>query len=305
MSKKKILIAGGTGLIGNRIVSLLDHEKYDIHILSRSTKENRDNIKYFKWDVNNREIDLESLKVNSIINLTGAGIADKRWSNARKKVIINSRINSTNLLISGLKDLDHKVESVACASAIGYYGDRADELLYEESAPGTGFMADCCNLWEKTSVGFQEVSDRVSILRVGIVLSTKGGALPKVMMTAPMRVLNFFGNGRQYYSWIHIDDISNCFINCIEKEEYSGVFNATVPIPLSNKEFTRKIGNALGGNYMLIPAPALGLKLALGQMAEVVMNSNRVIPQQLLDRSFNWEYPDLENAIKHLRSTKT
>jgi uncharacterized protein (TIGR01777 family) len=304
MSKKKILLAGGSGLIGQHIQSLLPQEQYQIHILSRSEREDHGNVKYFQWDVRNQKIDHEALKVDAIINLTGAGIADQRWTDARKKLIIESRTKSIQLLVNGLKEINHKVEAVASASAIGYYGDRSDEKLTEESVPGDGFMGECCVLWEDAANLFKGVSKRLTILRVGIVLSTKGGALPKVLLTAPVRVLNYFGNGGQYYSWIHITDISRLFIAGIEDPTFSGIYNAVAPSPLTNKEFTKNIGDGLGGGFLILPAPVFGLRLALGQMADVVLNSNRVFPERLKSQSFQWEYPDLIQAVQHLRSTK-
>lgn len=305
MTKKKILIAGGTGLIGKHIQSLLPQNQYQIHILSRSSRKDHGNVKYFLWDVMKQSIDPEALKVDSIINLTGSGIADRRWTNERKRIIVESRTDSIKLLIKGLKGIGHRVESIASASAIGYYGDRKDEILTEDSPPGVSFLGECSVLWEEAATSFQEVCDRLSILRVGIVLSTQGGALPKILMTAPIRVLNYFGDGRQYYSWIHITDISRLFIKVINDPSFSGIYNGVAPIPLSNKEFVKKIGEGLGGGYMVLPAPAFGLRLALGQMADVVLNSNRVIPERLEAQSYNWKFPELVQAVQHLIETKT
>ena len=304
MSKKKILIAGGTGLIGRHIISVLPEKEYEIHILSRSKRTNNGHVKYFQWDVKNQLIDHKALKVDAIINLTGAGIADKRWTNSRKKNIIESRVKSIQLIIKGLKEINHSVGSIVSASAIGYYGDRGEEELIEDSPPGGGFLGECCILWEEAANGFKDVCDRLSILRVGIVLSTRGGALPKVLMTAPTRILNYFGNGGQYYSWIHITDVSRCFIKCITDSNYSGIYNAVSPTPVTNKEFTSKIGEALGGGYLCLPVPAFGLKIALGQMANVVLNSNRVVPEKLKEKFFSWKYPDLIDAVKDLRESK-
>ena len=304
MAKTKILLAGGTGLIGQHIVSMLPEDQYEIHLLSRSQREDHGNIKYFQWDVINQTIDLKALEVDHIINLTGAGIADQRWTASRKKTIIDSRVDSIRLLIKGLKEINHQVKSVASASAIGYYGDRSDEILIESSEPGSGFLGECCLLWENAAKEFETVSQRTAILRVGIVLSNKGGALPKVLMTAPLRLLNYFGNGNQYYSWIHITDICRCFIKSILDDSYSGVFNAVTPLPLTNKDFTKKVGEGMGGGYAVLPAPAFGLRIALGQMADVVLNSNRVLPQQLQDAGFKWNFPDLPEAIRHLRKAK-
>lgn len=300
--KQSILIAGGSGLVGSRLTQLLDPSKYEVRILSRNAK-TVNGIRYYKWDFNNMTIDNDAVKVDHIINLNGAGIADKRWTDSRKKVLIDSRVKSAQLIKSALEASGHKPKSYISASAVGYYGDRGNEKLYEDSAVGKGFMAECCALWEESALELEPLTERLLINRIGIVLTTKGGALPKILMTKQVGVYNYFGNGKQYYSWIHIDDLCHIFIDQMEGNYASGIYNTVTPTPLTNKQFTTEIKEALNGNLVL-PAPVFGLRLLLGEMANVVLNSNRVYPKRLEEMAFEYKYADLGAAVEDLVSRK-
>lgn len=295
----RLLIAGGSGLIGSRMIELLDTDKYDIKVLSRKKRSNTTTITYHQWDFDTMTIDHDALDVDHIVNFTGAGIADGRWTESRKKAIIDSRVDSAKLILKGLKESGRKPKSYISASAIGYYGDRGDEILTEESKPGEGFMSDVCQLWEDSARLLQNFCDRLIINRIGVVLSTKGGALPKVLMTDKVKVYNYFGSGSQFYAWIHIDDVARIFIEAIENQHLSGIYNAVSPTPLTNRIFTQKVRDARGGG-LVMPAPKLGLRLVLGEMANVVLNSTRVIPQSLTNTAFKFEHPVLESAVKDL-----
>jgi len=195
---------------------------------------------------------------------------------------------------------DHALDAdYLSASAIGYYGDQGDTILDETGNPGDEFLATCCMLWEDASEKLAEVSDNNSLLRVGLVLSTSGGALPKILMTKALKVFNYFGNGKQYYSWIHIDDISRMFIQLLEKPSKHDIYNGVSPRPLTNKKFTEEVRDGAGGGVVL-PAPAFGLKLALGEMAKVVLNSNRVVPKNFTSEGFEYKFPNLKEAIEDL-----
>lgn len=298
--QQSVLIAGGSGLIGKRLTKMLVEKGYTIHILSRSKRQNTDQIHYFQWDFASRSIDIEAVKVDHIINLTGAGIADKRWTAERKKILIDSRVVAADLIKKGLAKSRHHTKSYLSASAIGYYGDRNDSILTTDSSAGQGFMADCCVQWEQAAQTLSSHTDRLVINRVGIVLSHHGGALPKVLMTKPM--LSYFGSGSQYYSWIHIDDVCRVFIEGIENDSFSGVYNAVAPTPLTNKSFVSTIRNVLGG--FVVPAPTFALRLVLGEMANVVLNSTRVTSNRLSTSDFEWKYSDLKNAILDIEKRK-
>ncbi len=292
----KILIAGGTGLIGNRIIESLK-DKYEIHVLSRNKKENKNGIIYHTWNPDENSIDENSLKVDVIINLAGAGIADKRWTKERKKILIDSRVVPTNLLIDTLKKSKHKPSLYIGASAIGFYGDRGNEVLNEEAKVGSGFLAECSEVWEEASMGMKPFVDRMMILRIGIVLSSKGGALPELKKTSPLGVLGYFGD--MYYSWIHIDDIVHIIDQAIINENYSGIINGVSPTPIKNKDLILKLAEVLRGKISL-PAPSFGIKLALGEMSAVVLNSTKVVPKKLQSISHNFLHPDLEKALKDI-----
>ena len=296
---KTILIAGGSGLVGTRITELLDSDEYRIIILTRFPKPPKGNITYLYWDIDKGVIDDRALYADYLINLTGDGIADSRWTTKRKKILIDSRVNGTLLIQSAMKKANRRFKAAVSASAIGYYGDQGDTILDERNNPGDEFLSTCCLLWENASEQLQEVTDYNRIVRVGLVLSTRGGALPKILMTKTVRLFNYFGNGKQYYSWIHIDDISRMFIHLLTERSDHSVYNGVAPRPLTNKKFTEEVRDAFGSGIVL-PAPALGLKIALGEMSKVVLNSNRVLPKNFTEVGFRFEFPDLTNAIKDL-----
>jgi len=244
-------------------------------------------------------IEDEAVHADYIINLNGAGIADERWTDDRKKLLISSRVNSAKLISQGLEKINHRPKAYISASAVGYYGDRGSEFLDEDSKPGSGFMAECCIAWEESAAILSVQVDKLIINRIGIVLSTKGGALPKILMTKAVGVYNYFGGGSQYYAWIHIDDLCRLFLRGIGTEKVEGIYNAVAPSPLTNKAFTVQIKDALNG-LAALPAPKFGLRLLLGQMANVVLNSTRVISKKLSDEKFTYEFSDLQLAVKDL-----
>ena len=298
---RRVLIAGGSGLIGSRLTELLVEQGYHIHILSRKKRPNTKTTSYFQWDFSAMTIDSEAVDVDYIINLTGAGIADARWTEKRKELLMSSRTNAAKLILQAIQKSSSKPKAYVSASAVGFYGDRAAEVLTESSAPGEGFMADCCVAWENAAQSLASVVDRLVINRIGIVLSKNGGALPKILMTKP--VYTYFGDGKQYYPWIHIDDVCQIFIDSMEDSSRSGIYNASAPVSLPNKEFTNQIKAALGG-IASVPAPVFALRLAMGQMANVVLNSNNVVPQRLQAAGYQWQFADLGDAVKDIMDRK-
>ena len=239
---EKILIAGGTGLIGQRIIELLDKSKYTIHVLSRSKKQDQDNIRYFQWNINTQEIEHEALDIDHIINLTGAGIADKRWTDDRKKLLISSRVDSTLLIKKGLESSGFRPKSYVSASAIGFYGDSGSKLMQEEDNPvDDGFLSTCTVAWEKAALQLDNCVDRLAIIRIGIVLSSKDGAFQKMLIPFKLGMASYFGNGAMNYSWIHIDDVSKLFIHILKNENTQGIYNAVAPQVVSNKTLIQSI----------------------------------------------------------------
>ncbi len=299
-----VLIAGGTGLIGARLSELLTERRYRVIHLSRTRNLNA---KYpaYAWDLDKMEVEEEAVReADFVVNLAGAGIADKPWTQARKEVIIQSRVKANELLLKAFEASDHQPKAFLSASAIGYYGDRGEEWVDEESAPGRGFLSESVQIWEQPIKKAMGSNLRTFAPRIGLVLSTRGGALPKFRLPLLFFIGTYFGNGRQWYSWIHIDDLCRMFIHAIENDQLNGIYNAVASQPLRNKDFTDRLGKAFGRPYLLLPAPALILRLFLGEMADTVLGSTRVSNEKIKETGFSFEFEDLERAVKHLREKK-
>lgn len=301
MTEETVLIGGGTGMIGKEIVNRLTAKGKHVKILTRSPQDDEALISYHKWDIKSMHIGDDILKgVDYIINLTGAGIADERWTDERKQVLIDSRVNSTALLEKALTEQEHNVKAFISASAVGFYGDRGDETLTEDAPPGEGFLSECCVLWERAADKVSAHVGRVVKIRIGTVLTQEGGALPKMLMTKSIRIFNYFGDGSQYYSWISLDDIARMFVTAVEDDTMSGVYNGVAPQPLRNKAFTRQIMKSTVGAGLLLPAPEPALRLALGEMADVILNSTKVHSTRIGKTTFTYLHKDLNSAIKSI-----
>lgn len=301
---KTILITGGTGLLGMRISLLLKEQGLIVRHLSRTENLNATYPAY-KWDLNAQTIDPKAFDgVDGIIHLAGAGIADSRWTNSRKKAILDSRVNSSKLLIKALKDRTDPPKVFVACSAVGYYGDRNDTILDETAESGNGFMSEVCVKWEQSVEGIRAMGIRTPVIRVGIVLSTQGGALPKLNMSYPLRVGSYFGNGQQYYPWIHLDDICQIFIKALLKESMAGIYNGTAPNPVTNKQLAQAISKAHHQKTLIVPAPAFAAKTLLGEMSAVVLNSTRAIPKALEAMQHSFEFSDLVPALEDLFKRK-
>ena len=299
--QKTILIAGGSGLIGSRLTEYLDSQRYRIHILSRSPKKDKGNIKYFLWDTDKKEIELAAFEnVDTRINLSGAGIADKRWTPARKKILLDSRIESLTTLSQSLDKLNEKPTLFIGASAVGYYGNQGDKKLKESDPTGTGFLAEVTSQWETASLQLAQKFPRHTLLRIGIVLSKKGGALKEILKPAALGSYGYFGNGSAYYAWIHIDDICKLINIQMEDDNYSGIYNATAPVPLTIKELVTAVKKAKGGIGLVMPVPIFALKLTLGEMTQMLTDSMRAVPEKLINEGFDFDYENPVAALKHI-----
>jgi uncharacterized protein len=301
---KNILIAGGTGLVGSRLSHILRGMGYTVSHLSR-----RENLKAefpaYAWDVEKQTLDVRAItQADCIINLAGSGIVDKRWTEARKKDIIDSRVQSALLLKNTLNTTNHKIKAYLSASAIGFYGDRENEPLPENAPQGIGFLTESTVAWENAVAEVGKTGIRTVALRIGIVMSTKGGALQKMLISFLFRMGVYFGNGKQWYSWIHIDDLCRMFVWAIENETAKGVYNAVSPTPLSNYDLTKAISTAKGGAYLLMPAPAFALRLAMGEMADAVLYSTLASSQKIENEGFTFKFPEAVSALKDLLERK-
>jgi len=263
MAKKiKILIAGGTGLIGSRLIQYLSKDNIEFCILTRSDKDSSDNVVFSKWDPDKNIMDASVLEdVDVVLNLAGAGIADKKWTKARKKILLSSRINSCNTLASYISKLSKKPKFYFGASAIGLYGDRGESQLTTNSDKGSGFLADLTVAWEIANRHLSLNFERSVILRIGIVLSTNGGALKEILKPSKAGIYGYFGSGEAYYSWIHIDDICKIISDSIYDESFSGTYNGTAPLPITIYNLVKTIKEVKGGIGVLIPVPKFGLKV--------------------------------------------
>lgn len=300
-----VLIAGGTGLVGSRLSQILKEKKYNVLHLSR-TKDLQADFPAYEWDLKKGFIDEEAIeKADFIVNLAGAGIADKPWTKERKKIIIDSRVDSTLLLKTHIARKKTPLKAYIAASAVGYYGNRGDQLLNESDPPGSeGFLAESVTVWEEAIKKVGETGVRLAAIRIGIVLSTQGGALEKILL--PFKFFNgaYFGNGQQWMSWIHIDDLCRMFVEAIENEQLTGFYNGVAPNPERNKEFVYKVKEALGKPALIVPAPAFALRAAMGEMADVVFDSTRVSSAKIEEAGFKFQHPNLTPALKDLLRRK-
>lgn len=296
-----VLIAGGSGLVGKRLTQILEQKGYKVLILTRQKDLSHEDQKYVHWDIDKKIIDQRALEADHVVNLSGAGIADQKWTAKRKKILIKSRTESTRFLISQLANKEKLLQSFVSASAIGYYGDTGDILKDEDSIPGKNdFLSDICRLWEEAARMALSITVNFTILRIGTVLSKEGGALDKIAKTIPFGIANYLGNGRQYMSWIHIDDLCDMIIHCLFTPQEDTLYNAIAPEVLTNKEFTNQVRQIINPSALLLPAPAIAIKILLGDMAKVVLNSSRLKAEKIQQNGYRFSYPTLKEALLNI-----
>ncbi len=300
-----ILLAGGTGLIGMHLSQLLTGQGHRVLHLSREADPEA---KYpaYAWDIKKGTVDEAAIRLaDYVINLAGAGIADQRWSDKRKRVIIASRTEGTRLLKDAFVRLGHRPKAYLAASAIGYYGSRGDQLLTEDDKPGTGFLAESTILWEKAIAEVAATGIRTLAIRTGIVLSTKGGALEKMLQPTTVFASTYFGDGQQWYSWIHINDLCRLYLAALDNDTYEGFYNGVAPAPVRNITLAQDIKTAKDKPVVVLPVPAFVLHLVLGEMAHTVLDSARVSAEKAKEAGFTFDYPQLLPALQHLLESKT
>jgi uncharacterized protein (TIGR01777 family) len=297
---KKILITGASGLIGSRLTEMLLQKGYQVAHLGRSSKK-KGNVESFTWDIEKQGMDPLALKdVDAIIHLAGAGVADKRWTKKRKHDILESRINSTRLLFDTLSKTTNSVKSFISASAIGYYGFGLDEKVYNESDnAGMDFLASVTERWEREVDKVESLGIRVAKLRIGIVLSEKGGALKQMALPVNFFVGAPLGSGKQYLSWIHIDDLCAMFIKALDDENVKGAYNAVCDW-VTNKLLTKSIANVLRKPIWVPIVPGFVLKIVLGEMANMVLNGSKVSSTKIRETGFVFQFENLDEALKNL-----
>ena len=295
-----ILIAGGTGLIGNKLAQLLQKQGHEVALLSRSRKNNT-LFKTYQWNLDKGSIEEDAIIQSSyIINLAGAGIADKPWTRARKETIIKSRVEGNLLFKEYFKRLNYQPKAFISSSAIGYYGNRGNEWMYEHNEAGNGFLSESTIAWESSIKEISELGIRTSGVRIGIVLSTKGGALEKILLPFKFGLATYFGNGQQWYSWIHIDDIAGVFCHIIENDTLHGFYNGVAPHPATNKALIKNLKKIYNDKALLIPVPSIVMKMALGEMSHTVLDSTKVNAEKIINTGYQFKFEHLEQALKDL-----
>ncbi|HLP94512.1 MAG TPA: TIGR01777 family oxidoreductase [Saprospiraceae bacterium] len=299
---KTILIAGGTGLIGNRLIPMLRADGWTIRLLTRKPKGSEQ----FHWDPLTNKIDPAALQgVQAVINLAGAGIADKRWTAQRKKELIESRVKAADLLWQHFSQQSTRPEVYLSASAIGFYGNSGEAWMSEDDEPvEESFMVDCCRQWESAADRFTQLGIRTAKFRIGVVLAQEGGALAEIIKPVRFGLGAYFGDGQAWWSWIHRDDVCGAFLWALQQPEASGVYNLVAPNPVRGKALVVSTAWAMRKKVLLAPAPSFVLRLMLGEMSAVILNSNRVSADKLLKSGFAFQYPELEPALRHIFATK-
>jgi len=305
-----VLLTGGTGMIGAHLQNFLLGNGYSIIVLIRNEKQRKSadkNISYAKWNVEKNEIDKDAIaETDYIIHLAGANVAEKRWTDKRKKEIIESRTKTGTLLVKSLKEIPNKVKAVISASAIGWYGADTNESRlhgFKEDAPAANnFLGNTCKLWEENIKPVEQLNKRLAIFRFGIVLSEKGGALDEFKKPLKFGIAGILDDGKQIISWIHIDDLCRLLLFAIENENISGVYNAVAPQPVTNKELTLTLAKNMRGKFFIpVHVPAFALKLALGELSVEVLKSATISSEKIIKAGFNFLYPSVNTALESLK----
>ena len=295
-----ILITGGTGLLGKQLTDALIIKGHNVSHLSRKPGNNAA-VKTFLWDVNKGTIAPECIDgIDTIIHLAGEGIAAKKWSQERKKQLVESRTQSVALIYNLLRSKLHTVKHIISASATGYYSDRGDELLTETSPPAHDFLGECCILWEKAVDEGAELGLRVVKFRTGVVLTPQGGALPLMALPVKLFVGSALGSGKQWIPWIHHQDVVDMYLFAVENENLSGVYNMAAPNPVTNLELTRAIAKQLHRPLWAPRVPGFALKLLMGEMSTIVLGSTKVSAAKIEGAGFKFGFPDVEGALREM-----
>ena len=294
----KIAVTGASGLVGSALVPFLTTGGHEVVRFVRSRPQSDGS--EIEWDPQAGTLDATALEgLDAVVHLAGENIAAGRWTEAQKARIRDSRVHSTRLLCETLAKLSQPPKVLVCASAIGYYGDRGEEMMREDSPAGSGFLADVCKVWEAATEPAAQKGIRTALLRIGVVLSPAGGALAKMLLPFKMGVGGVIGRGDQYWSWIGLDDVVGAIHHALATDGLVGPVNVVAPQPATNREFTKILGKVLG-RPTIFPLPAVAARLTLGEMADaLLLASTRVEPAQLLASGYAFRHPDLESALRH------
>lgn len=297
----KILIAGGTGFVGKALISFLVTKGYEVHALTRRQLAPTKGVTYFKWDIAKQEIDLNAFsEVDTIINMTGANISEKRWSDDRKKVIINSRVQSLELLHQAVYENDFKIKRIISSSAVGYYGAVTNQHIYtEEDKKGDDFLAEVCEQWESAAMAFENLGSQVVILRKGVIIG-HGGMYEKLSGIAKYGINPALGSGKQYIAWIAMNDLLELYGCILEKENMHGVFNAVSSHDMTMNDLSKAILGALGKRKITPNAPGFIIKLMFGELSTMMLKGSRASSQKVNALGCNRKDETIEQVIQQL-----
>jgi len=294
----KVVVTGASGLIGTALVRALHARGDDVTRLVRRSPSSGE----ARWDPEGGSIESGALEAqDAVVHLAGVGIGDHRWTEAHKRAVLDSRAKGTTLLARTLASLSDKPTVLASGSAVGYYGLRGDEVLTEDSSPGTGFLTEVCEQWEAATAPAEDAGVRVVHLRTGIVMSPDGGALKQMLLPFKLGLGGRIGSGEQWWSWVSIDDEVGAILHLIDTSTQRGAVNLTAPNPATNEEFTRTLNRVLR-RPTLLPTPTFALKAMFGKEAvdEMFLGGQRVMPARLQADGYAFRHPDLEGALRHL-----
>jgi uncharacterized protein (TIGR01777 family) len=302
---EKVLITGGTGLVGRHLCRLLSDKGYDIAILSRSGSRNTPaEFPTYHWDIDKNEVDQEAINTcDHMIHLAGVNIGEKRWTRHQKEEILNSRIKSANLIFNNLNIQNTRLKTFISASATGYYGSATSGKIHVETdQPEDSFLGEICRLWEQSADQFKNPALRVVKIRTGIVLSKNGGALSRFKIPAKLGLGSALGRGKQYLPWIHMDDLCNIYLKAIEDKNMAGSYNAVAPEHVTNAEFAKKIAQLINKPFWFPNIPSILIKLVFGEMSVMLLNGNRVSSKKIEATGYQFFFPDIDSALKDLNT---
>ena len=298
----RALVTGATGLVGGKLLSRLERPVVLSRNASKATgRLGRDDVTVLAWDAVREPAPAAAFEgIDAVFHLAGESVAQGRWTADKKARIRDSRVDGTRNLVSALRALARPPRVLVSASAVGYYGDRGDEILDETAAPGSDFLAEVCVAWEGESQLAAQAGIRVVTVRIGIVLSQDGGALPKMLTPFRLGLGSPLGSGRQWMPWIHIDDLVSLLLLAAEREDIEGPLNATAPNPATNRDFTKALGRAVRRPTFLPAVPAAVLRWSVGEFADVLLASTRAVPHRLPEAGYTFAHPHLEEALRSL-----
>lgn len=301
-----VLITGGTGMVGQSLTNLLIDKGYKVIVLTRQKKQSsRLHFSYAQWDINKQWIDPAAIAAaDFIIHLAGEGVADKRWTASRKKAILDSRVDTSRLIVKSLKDNPNKVKAIVAASAIGWYGPDNDKSIatgfVETDAVDPSFLGDTCRQWEESMHPVKELGIRLVTIRIGIVFNKKGGALAEFIKPARLGVAAILGDGKQIVSWIHQQDLNRIMLFALEQDQVTGVYNAVAPDPVDNATLTKAIAQRFHKWAIPFKVPSFILKIMLGEMSVEILKSAKVSATKIIAAGFTFNYASMDEALDDL-----